>query len=93
LLLGAGELVGVHSRGTLPAKIMENFGFCGQSVTLVLTERGGRLLCQQAVPVQFEKRWPERNALSDSLVETEEPVLKKMSIKKWKRVASLELPT
>ncbi len=77
LLLGAGELVGAEPTATLPAKIMEKFGFGGQSVTLVLTERGGRLLCQQAVPVQFEEREPDKNGTTGSGVEVEEPAAKK----------------
>jgi hypothetical protein len=56
LLLGAGEILGTEHEATLPAKIMEKFGFGGMSGTLVLTERGGRLLCQQAIPVTFEER-------------------------------------
>jgi hypothetical protein len=56
LLLGAGQLLGTKAEARLPAKIMEEFGFGGQSATLVLTERGGRLLCQQGVPVEFEER-------------------------------------
>ena len=56
LLLGAGQLIGADPAQGLPAKIMEQFGFGGQSASLVLTERGGRLLCQQAIPVQFEER-------------------------------------
>lgn len=56
LLLGAGNLLGKEAGERLPAKIMERFGFGGQSVVLVMTEKGGRMLCQQKVPVQFEKR-------------------------------------
>jgi hypothetical protein len=39
---------------TMPEKIMEGFGFGGPSATLVVTERGGRILCQQGIAVQFE---------------------------------------
>jgi len=56
LLLGAGQLLGTRAESTLPAKIMEKFGFGAQSATLVLTERGGRLLCQHRIPVQFEEQ-------------------------------------
>jgi hypothetical protein len=56
LLLGAGQLLGAKPEERLPAKIMEKFGFGGQSATLVLTDQGGRLLCQQAIPVEFEER-------------------------------------
>lgn len=73
LLLGAGELLGSEPRATLPAKIMEEFGFGGQNATLVLTEKGGRLLCQQEVPVQFEERKPEKNGETASGVKEGEP--------------------
>lgn len=61
LLLGAGQLLGARPEDTLSAKIMERFGFGGQSAALVLTEQGGRLLCQQGIPVQFEEPDPETN--------------------------------
>jgi len=56
LLLGAGHLLGEKSNARLPAKIMERFGFGGKRAMLVLTEEGGRLLCQHAVPVEFERK-------------------------------------
>lgn len=64
LLLGAGHLLGEKPQDTLSARIMERFGFGGPSVRLVLTERGGRLLCQHGIPVHFEKRSdaPDRSA-------------------------------
>jgi hypothetical protein len=57
LLLGAGQLLPPPGE-TLPAMIMETFGFGGDSGTLVLTRKGGRILCQFAVPVEFEARLP-----------------------------------
>jgi hypothetical protein len=54
LLLGAGQLLKVEPENTLPARIMQKYGFGGQTVRLVVTERGGRLLCQQGIPVEFE---------------------------------------
>lgn len=58
LLLGAGQLIGDRRDG-LPVKIMERFGFGGKTATLVLTEKGGRLLRSQGVPVSFEKTSPQ----------------------------------
>jgi hypothetical protein len=55
LLLGAGQLLAERGAG-LPARIMEEFGFGAESATLVLTEKGGRILSQQSIPVTFEKR-------------------------------------
>ena len=66
ILLGAGQLLGVPPEAELPAKIMENFGFGGQSATLVLTERGGRLLCQQLIPIEFEERKVQEIGAADS---------------------------
>lgn len=54
LLLGAGHLLGTAAEAKLPAKIMQGFGFGTSNVTLVLTDKGGRLLCQQSIPVDFE---------------------------------------
>jgi hypothetical protein len=54
LLLGAGQLLGTDPENTLPARIMASFGFGGQAVRLVVTERGGRLLCEQGIAVDFE---------------------------------------
>lgn len=61
LLLGAGQLLPT-SEARLPAKIMETFGFGGQSGMLVLTKKGGRILCQYAIPVEFEKPQAEVGA-------------------------------
>lgn len=77
LLLGAGEIIGSDAEATLPAKIMEKFGFGGQRATLVLTERGGRLLCQQAIPVQFEEWELSKNGVADSGVKVDETGSKK----------------
>jgi hypothetical protein len=55
LLLGAGQLL-PEQKASLPAKIMQSFGFGAQQATLVLTEKGGRLLCEQKIPVKLEKR-------------------------------------
>jgi len=55
LLLGAGQLLPPASM-SLPAKIMAHFGFGAQSATLVLTEKGARILCEQGVSVRSEKR-------------------------------------
>jgi hypothetical protein len=77
LLLGAGEIIGSDADATLPAKIMEKFGFGGQRATLVLTERGGRLLCQQAIPVQFEEWELNKKGVADSGVKVDETGSKK----------------
>jgi hypothetical protein len=61
LLLGAGQILGTNPDNTLPARIMERFGFGGPSLRLVVTERGGRLLCQQGVAVEFEPAAQERD--------------------------------
>jgi hypothetical protein len=57
LLLGAGQILKEDPEMTLPSKIMQRFGFGGQNVTLVLTERGGRILCQHqpTIHVDFER--------------------------------------
>lgn len=59
LLLGAGQLLGTSPENTLPAKIMGKFGFGAQRATLVLKEKGGRILTQQGVVVTLEKSRPE----------------------------------
>jgi hypothetical protein len=56
VLLGAGDLLGAKPADNLPAKIMEKFGFGGNMVTLIVTERGGRILRQNGVPVVFERQ-------------------------------------
>jgi hypothetical protein len=53
LLLGAGQLLARTEQASLPAKIMEGFGFGARNATLVLTERGGRILCSHCIPVQL----------------------------------------
>jgi hypothetical protein len=63
LLLGAGQLL-PKTESTLPAKIMATFGFGGREGTLVLTKKGGRILCQYAIPVEFEKRQPVEESLA-----------------------------
>jgi hypothetical protein len=65
LLLGAGQLLGTNPENTLPAGIMAKFGFGGQAVRLVVTERGGRLLCEQGIAVDFESPGARDGALAN----------------------------
>jgi hypothetical protein len=62
VLLGAGQLLGTDAEDRLPAKIMQKFGFGEKSATLVLTEKGGRLLCQLGIAVEFEEEALEASA-------------------------------
>ncbi len=65
LLLGAGQLL-PPARMRLPAKIMTHFGFGAQSATLVLTEKGTRILCEQGISVRSEKRRPPEDGTGGS---------------------------
>jgi hypothetical protein len=65
LLLGAGQLLPPASM-SLPAKIMARFGFGAQSATLVLTEKGARILCEQGISVRSEKRRPPEDGTDGS---------------------------
>lgn len=57
LLLGAGHFLKTETGVSLPAKIMESYRLGGQSATLILTEKGGRMLSllspQQPIPVWY----------------------------------------
>jgi len=55
LLLGAGQVL-LDAEMRFPTRIMEKFGFGGPAGTLVLTMRGGRILCEYGVAVEFEQR-------------------------------------
>jgi len=55
VLLGTGPFLASRP-DSLPIKIMGRFRF-GVSAALVLTERGGRILCDQHVPVTFTRAW------------------------------------
>jgi hypothetical protein len=52
LLLGAGQLL-PKSEQKLPTRIMARFGFGVECETLLLTEKGGRILHQQGIDVVF----------------------------------------
>jgi hypothetical protein len=63
VLLVAGQLL---PQEKLPARIMEKFGFGVPNVTLVLTEKGGRILCQYDIPVKLQKRAQPQGATAGS---------------------------